>query len=141
MINFLKTILKKLISKLPTKLQKNILLAWFNFKKIPNAFSRPISTKDSFLLDEAKKIRLIGFLKIHNEADNGNLERVLKHLQRFCDDIVVCDCESSDKSAGIARRFTKHILYEPNNFKNELFTKQKMLIFTLKLNPDWIVWF
>ncbi|MBU3964296.1 glycosyltransferase [Patescibacteria group bacterium] len=140
MIKFFKIILKKLVYKLPDKFQKNILLAWFNFKKIPSIFERSIRTKELYSSVESKKIRLIGFLKIYNEANNGNLERVLKHMQKFCDDIVVCDCESTDGSADIARRFTKHVLREPNDFKNELFIKQKMLVYALKFNPDWIVW-
>jgi hypothetical protein len=45
MINSSKGIIKKLVLKLPIKLQKNILLAWFNFKKLPSIFERSIKTK------------------------------------------------------------------------------------------------
>ena len=137
---FFKTILKKLISKLPDRFQKNIYLAWFNLKKLPSLFEWPMDMTDLIVSPKAQELRLIGFLKIHNEASSGNLERVLRHMKKFCDEIVVCDCQSSDNSVEIARKFTEHILREPNDFKNELFAKQKMLIYTLKLNPDWIVW-
>jgi len=125
---------------LSSRWQKNIYLAWFNFKKLPIIFTRPIKTKKLSSSAELGKIRLIGFLKIYNEASNGNLERVLRHMRKFCNEIVVCDCESTDNSVDIARRFTKHILHEPKDFKRELFAKQKMLDYILKLNPDWIVW-
>lgn len=134
-----KRFIKKIIAKLPSRLQKNIYLIWYHLKK-PISFRRPISTIDFILGPEAKAVRLIGFLKIHNEAESGNLLRVLKHMQKFCDGIVVCDCKSTDNSVEIAKKFTSHILHEPNDFKRELFTKQKMLEYTLKLNPDWIVW-
>ena len=139
MMSSWKRFIKKIIAKLPSRLQKNIYLIWYHLKK-PISFRRPISTIDFILGPEAKAVRLIGFLKIHNEAKSGNLLRVLKHMQKFCDDIVVCDCESTDNSIEIAKKFTSHILHEPNDFKRELFTKQKMLEYTLKLNPDWIVW-
>jgi len=140
MIIFLKTILKKLIFKLPPRSQKNIYLAWFNFKKFPGFFEKSINTTNTVILPQDKKLWLIGFLKIYNEGRSGNLERALKHMKRFCDDIVVCDCQSTDGSLEIIEKFTKHILREPNDFKRELFIKQKMLDYILELDPDWIVW-
>jgi len=82
----------------------------------------------------------VGFLKEHNEVQAGNLERVLNHMKRICDDIVVCDCASTDNSVEVAKKYTNHVIQEANDFKRELFIKQKMLEYTLTLNPDWIVW-
>lgn len=135
-----KKIAKRVIAKMPYSIQKNILLTWFNIKNFSKNVSRPIKIKELNLSQEAKKLKLVGFLKIYNEQNNGNLERVLRHLKRFCDEIVVCDCGSTDSSIDVVRGFTKHILREPNDFKNEILAKQKMLIYALKLNPDWIVW-
>lgn len=137
---FLKKELKRIINKLPHRIQRKIFLAWFYLKRPIEIFCPSISTKDLILIPGTDKLRLIGFLKIHNEESSGNLERVLNHMKRFCDDIVVCDCQSTDNSVELAKKFTSHILHEPNDFKRELFTKQKMLEYALKLEPDWIVW-
>ncbi|MCL5006521.1 MAG: glycosyltransferase [Patescibacteria group bacterium] len=91
-------------------------------------------------LEEERRVRLVGFLKVYNELASGNLPRVLRHLKNVCDEIVVCDCSSSDGSYEIIKQYTPHILREPNDFKREIFAKQKMLEYILKLNPDWIVW-
>lgn len=94
-----------------------------------------------FKKDELKDIRLIGFLQIHNESKKGNLERVLNHLSKFCDDIVIYDDGSTDNSYEVASKFTKNIIRSPvNDFKNEILHKQKLLELGLSLNPDWIVW-
>lgn len=86
-----------------------------------------------------KKIKLVGFVKCYNEGQTGNLERCLKHLASFCDDIVLCDDSSSDNSLEIAKKYTNHIIILPNEFKKELEHKQKLLELALSLNPDWIV--
>lgn len=140
MIWAIKKLVKRIINQLPYRVQKNIYLFYHNIINAPKIFERPISTVSFTMPEDAKHLRLIGFLKIHNEVKSGNLLRVLKHMKKFCDDIVVCDCESTDNSVEIAKKFTKHILHESNDFKRELFTKQKMLEYTLKLKPDWIVW-
>mgnify|MGYP005849262993 CR=1 FL=1 len=144
MIWTLKKLAKGIINQFPYQLQKIIYLFYHlvyqNIINAPKLFERPISTSNFNPPEDTKHLRLIGFLKIHNEAKSGNLLRVLKHLKKICDDIVVCDCESTDNSVEIAKKFTSHILHEPNDFKRELFAKQKMLDYVLKLNPDWIVW-
>ena len=85
-------------------------------------------------------IKLFGFVKCFNEGKNGNLERCLNHLSTFCNDIVLCDDNSSDNSIEIAKKYTKHIIQMPNNFKEELSHKQKLLELAVSLDPDWIVW-
>jgi glycosyltransferase involved in cell wall biosynthesis len=47
----------------------------------------------------------------HNEAHN--LPRTLESV-RWADQLVYVDCESSDGSADIARRYTPHVLSRPN---------------------------
>lgn len=137
---FFKKNIKKVVNKLPFSIQKLVYLLWYELHRpILSFFEIPIDT--SCLVNPmAKNIKLIGFLKNYNEVKSGNLERVLRHLKTFCDEIVVCDCQSTDGSLEIIKKYTSHILVEPNDFKNELFTKQKMLDYTLKLNPDWIIW-
>ena len=104
-------------------------------KKIASSQLKDSKRKDS------DDIRLIGFLQIHNESKKGNLERVLKHISKFCDDIVIYDDGSTDNSYDIASKFTKNIIRSPvNDFKNEISHKQKLLELGLSLNPDWIVW-
>jgi len=88
---------------------------------------------------DPKKIKLVGFVKCFNEGKSGNLERCLKHLSSFCDDIVICDDSSQDNSLDIAKKYTNHIIVPPDEFKQELAHKQKLLELALSLNPDWIV--
>lgn len=114
-------------------------MVWHRIKNPPKQGLK-ISTTHVGLSEDAKKLKLVGFLKVYNEAKNGNLERVLKHFKKLCNEIVVCDCQSTDSGLEIIKKYTRHILIEPNDFQNELFTKQKMLDYALKLNPDWIVW-
>ena len=139
MLKNLKQFAKKIIFRLPFRYQKIFYLTWDKIKNPPK-LSFKISTAHLELSEDAKKLKLVGFLKVYNEAKNRNLERVLKHLKTFCDEIVVCDCQSTDNSLEIIKKYTNYILVEPNDFKNELFTKQKILDYTLKLNPDWIIW-
>ncbi len=85
--------------------------------------------------------RLVGFVKFHNEGGrSGNLERCLRHMGRFCDDIAVCNSGSTDDSLQIAQKFTDHVITVPDDFRRELYDKQALLEYTLKLSPDWIVW-
>ncbi|MFB5613159.1 MAG: glycosyltransferase [Nitrosarchaeum sp.] len=102
-----------------------------NLKKINASSLKPIQ--------EEKPVKLVGFVKCFNEGKTGNLERCLKHLSKFCDDIVFCDDSSTDNSLEIARKYTKNIIVLPDEFKKELEHKQKLLDLALSLNPDWIV--
>jgi len=105
--------------------------------KIKNISNSKIKKFQSNLED----IKLIAFLQIHNESKKGNLERVLNHISRFCDDIVIYDDGSTDNSCEIASKFTSNIIRsDVNDFKNEIEHKQKLLELALSLNPDWIVW-
>ena len=99
------------------------------------------SIKHSTISDVSneKPLKLVGFVKCLNEGKNGNLERCLKHLSSFCDDIAFCDDSSTDNSMEIAKKYTDNIIKLPDEFTKELEHKQKLLDLTLKLNPDWIV--
>lgn len=136
----IKKVAKNIIERLPHSFKKFFYLTWHkirNFSFIPVS---SIKTSQIIASQEESKLKLIGFLKIHNESSRGNLVRVLTHMQKFCDEIVVCDCDSTDDSRDVAKKFTDHVLREPNDFKKEIFIKQKMLEYVLLLSPDWIVW-
>lgn len=100
MLKNLKQFAKKIIFRLPFRYQKTFYLAWDKIKNPPK-LNFKISTANLGLSEDAKKIKLIGFLKVYNEVKSGNLERVLRHLKTFCDEIVVCDCQSADNSLEI----------------------------------------
>ncbi len=136
----MKKIVKKIVSTLPYWAQRQIYTAWFYVYNISTVLRPVLQVGQLPVPKDAGDIRLIGFLKTYNEVASGNLERTLRHMKKFCDDIVVCDCESTDNSLDIIKKYTDHVIVEPNEFKRELFTKQKMLEYTLKLKPDWIVW-
>jgi len=78
-------------------------------------------------------------VKTFNEGANGNLDRCLANLKKFCNDIVVYDDSSTDNTLEVAKKYTSHILTGDNNLKKELFHKQELLDLTLTLSPDWII--
>lgn len=135
----MRKILKTVVYKLPYRTQKSLYTIWYYIHNVRDIFNHPLDV-NKLAIQKTNDIKLVGFLKIYNEASSGNLERVLRHMSKFCDDIVVCDCESTDNGVEITKRYTSHILHEKNNFRNELSTKQVMLDYALKLRPDWIVW-
>jgi len=132
-------------------------LADFNLRKkilgpLYRKFARPVIRKykiKKIKLDKIKnyecllgtELRLVGFLQMYNEQEKGNLERVLNHMKRFCDDIVIYDDGSTDNSIDLASKYTSHIIKgEKNDFRSELSHKQKLLDLALTLKPDWIIW-
>jgi len=106
MLKNLKEFAKKKISLLPFRYQKFFYLTWDRIKNPPK-LSFKISMAHLELSEDAKKLKLVGFLKVYNEAKSGNLERVLRHLKTFCSEIVVCDCQSTDNSLEIIKKYTK----------------------------------
>ena len=113
------------------KLAKKGLGVYKNLRAIKHSTLPPVT--------DNKSLKLVGFVKCFNEGQNGNLERCLKHLSSFCDDIAFCDDSSTDNSVEIAKKFTDNIIILPDEFTKELEHKQKLLDLTLKLKPDWIV--
>lgn len=84
-------------------------------------------------------MKIVGITKCFNEGENGNLERCLKNLSAFCDEIIVCDNTSTDNSLEIAKKYTKNIIIQPDDFKAELLHKQKMLEMAVSLGATHIV--
>ncbi len=48
----------------------------------------------------------------YNEGDH--IERALKSIKGWADEIIVIDCSSTDKTSSIARKYTKKVYVEPN---------------------------
>lgn len=115
------------------QLARDVRSTYRNLKKVK------ISNVRNGIKGDSKKIKLVGFVKCFNEGRSGNLERCLKHLSSFCDDVVICDDSSQDNSLEIAKKYTNHIIVMPDEFKQELAHKQKLLELALSLDPDWIV--
>lgn len=88
-------------------------------------------------------MRLIAFLQLRNEFENGNLIRCLENCKKWADDIYIYDDCSDDGSQDIYLKYTdasKIIMGEKRQFDRELFNKQKLLNLALKSNPQWIGW-
>jgi len=85
-------------------------------------------------------MKIVGFVKMHNEAERGNLERCLKNLKKYCSNIVIYDSGSTDNSVEVAKKYTDYIITGKDDFKAELLQKQELLEYALKLKPEWIFW-
>lgn len=80
-------------------------------------------------------------MQVFNEVQNGNLERCLQSLSKYCDDIVIYDDASTDNSVEVARQYTDLIIEgKENNFGSEALHRQELLELALKNDPDWIFW-
>lgn len=125
--------MKKLLN---TSLRKKI---FFFVKKL---FRGGIVSNDELKISKAKKkLKIIGFLQVYNESSKGNLDRILNHLKKICDDIVVYDDGSTDNTLDILKKNTKYVIEgSKNDFLNESSHKQKLLELALSLEPDWILW-
>ena len=124
---------------LPRRIVRRAILAYKNWRDPHIVDASRLRGVGSGRGDDG--IRLVGFVKFHNEGGgSGNLERCLRHMDRFCDDIVACNSGSTDDSLRIAERFTDKVMTIPNDFKRELHAKQKVLDYVSRLGPDWILW-
>ncbi len=88
-------------------------------------------------------MKLVAFLQLYNELENGNLRRCLENCSKWADDIFIYDDCSDDGSQEVYTEYTdrKNILSgQERKFHEELFHKQRLLELTLKSNPDWIGW-
>lgn len=90
---------------------------------------------------------LCGFLKVRNELLRGNLYRVLDNMRRYCDEgsLVVCDDASVDGTREYLQDTipAKNLILVPpsqQDFRRELFWKQKMLERCHEIMPQWIIW-
>jgi len=86
-------------------------------------------------------MKIVGLVQFYNEGANGNLERCMKSLKSFCEDIVCYDDGSTDNSLDVAKQFTDNIIInKKRDWRNELSHKNAMLQMALKLKPDWLFW-
>ena len=83
-------------------------------------------------------MRLIGVVKFHNEEEH--LERCLKSLKGFCNEICCYDAESTDNSRSIALKYTDKIITDKNDFNNESRHRQVLLNLAIANKADWIFW-
>ncbi len=83
---------------------------------------------------------LVGMLMAFNEVESGNLERCLKSLRRYCDEIVVYDDGSTDTSRDYYEKYNCQVIYgTKNDFKSELEHKQQQLELCKAIGADWIL--
>jgi glycosyltransferase involved in cell wall biosynthesis len=99
-------------------------------------------------------MKLVGMVQTYNEMANGNLERCLESLIKYCDRVIVYNDGSTDDTKDYLfdmqrAVFKEHIdvqardLYvinsETNDFKNELAHKQTMVALAREIGADWIL--
>ncbi len=86
-------------------------------------------------------MKLVGIIQTYNEASNGNLERCLNSLTKYCDEVVVWDDGSTDESWKIYdKKYHCHFLGGmKNDFENELHHKQKLVDTAKSIGADWIL--
>lgn len=89
---------------------------------------------------------ICGFVKIRNAILRGDLYRLFLNLDRYCDDIFVCDDASYDGTSEFLYNYLPedHILsvpYDEWSFKDELKFKQELLTMVHQAGPyKWIFW-
>ncbi len=90
---------------------------------------------------------VLGFLKARNEVvREGNIYSAFKNLSALCDDeLVVCDDASTDGTREyLQARVPKDrlILVPPaeQDFRKELYWKDRMMEIVHKVKPQWIFW-
>ena len=91
-------------------------------------------------------LRICGFLKIRNGFLRGDLFRIMGNLEKYVDDIFVCDDSSFDGTTEWLCRYLgeDHVLEVPadqHDFSNELYLKQKLLELVHRNGPwNYILW-
>lgn len=82
---------------------------------------------------------LVGMVQVYNEVENGNLERCLESLSRYCDAIQIYDDGSTDNPKPLYDNYQCDVIWSSeNDFKNELAHKQQQLDRCKELGADWI---
>lgn len=85
--------------------------------------------------------KIVGFTCCHNEFSTGHLERCLRHMAHFCDEIIFLDRSSTDDSIQVARHYANIIISGiENDLRKELLHKQMILDEARKIGADWLVW-
>lgn len=88
-------------------------------------------------------MRVIAFLQLFNELENGNLVRCLDNCKIWADDIYIYDDCSTDGSQEVYLQYTdktKIIYGNTREFNKEIYHKKELLALALQDNPDWIIW-
>ena len=86
-------------------------------------------------------MRIVGFVQVHNNVQNGYLRRCLRSLSAITDQIVVYDDASTEDVWPLYKEFGCVVIPgRTNEFSKELFHKQELLIWALRYRPDWICW-
>lgn len=86
-------------------------------------------------------VKLFANVCMHNEAAKGNLRRCLDNLKQYCNDIIIYDDASEDRSVNIAKWYTEHIIQgQINDQMNEITHKQIMLDRAVELGATHIWW-
>ncbi|MFW5890739.1 MAG: glycosyltransferase [bacterium] len=84
-------------------------------------------------------MKLVGGMLVRNEADRY-LKDTLGHMLSYCDEVVVLDDASTDKTVEIAKKFTPFV-FEKNKsmFHNEIVVRKELWKHILNRNPNWIL--
>lgn len=87
---------------------------------------------------------IIAFSQLHNELEKGNLENWFNSVNSCCDKIYIYDQGSTDGSLEYYKKFDNTVVIssETNNFKNEIFCKDKLLNLLQEKEgyDNWIFW-
>lgn len=78
-------------------------------------------------------MRITAFLPVYNEE--SRIENCLKTIS-WCDEIIVLDKESSDKTREIASRYTNRIYTQKNT---DAYSASEMNVLLKECNTDWIL--
>jgi len=87
------------------------------------------------------KYRVVCIAQIYNELRKGNLERFVKYVMPLVDALVVYDDASTDGSYEFMLQQTPHVIRGlKNDFSSEMYHKQRLLDYALRLSADFILW-
>lgn len=85
------------------------------------------------------KDKLIAMIQVHNEVENGNLQRCLESVSQYCDAIQVYDDGSTDEPNDLYAQYWCDVIWaKDNDFRNELAHKQMQLDRCKEMGADWI---
>jgi hypothetical protein len=84
-------------------------------------------------------MKIVAMIQVYNEVENGNLERCLSSIEKYCDAIQVYDDGSTDEPWDLYCKYNCNvILSDKNDFQNELGHKQMQLDRCKDMGANWI---